>query len=501
MMIPPGMTPRALGIAPQPSPQFIAAGGSAMPLATSPMNASPMTIPVMPIMPVWNQFYPDLSTSSLTLGWPTQAVLRNGASAYFQQASQQKESSLSILLPIGPALAGSRALIPGLLLEGSDATKQLINRVRAEGIVVLASETGDKVLLHLTGPAGQEARLTQVAMQVLTQPTVDPMTFQRLKEDMSDDLKKSLAMPETAMAEAVAQQLYGPTHPYAKTTQALMQELAQQTPASVMGLYQTVLQQPQDITLLMVSPQSVPVQQQVLNGALAQVGWQGNPFGAAMALPQTPPLPPQRGAIGPLLIPNETVDRARVIQAWRAPTVDDPDYPAFLLLINMLNGMTGGFFRVLRTESGLVYSTRQLYQPEKQGASYQVTAQVDYDKLGQTLQAIQRVATEMLTRPISEEELNKVKRSYILGLRQDMQSSSGITDIHLPRVGVDRPPLHPDILKSQVEQVTGADVQRVANRFFNPANGYFVLGVTAPQRVLSAWFPPPPAAFVGYPGA
>src|SRR5262249_10256053 len=151
----------------------------------------------------------------------------------------------------------------------------------------------------------------------------------------------------------------------------------------------------------MVSSQSVAAQQNILSDGIRQAAWFASPY-RQPPLMQTPSLNPQKGARGPLLIPNETLKRAYIFQSWRAPALHDPDYPAFCLLLQMLKGFSSGFFKVLRTEKGLVYGVHQDYTQRKEGGSYEVMArEVDFKRIHDALEGMHDVTLEMIQKPVS----------------------------------------------------------------------------------------------------
>jgi predicted Zn-dependent peptidase len=317
---------------------------------------------------------------------------------------------------------------------------------------------------------------------------VDPHTFNVLKEDTIKNVQNGQSDPHVPLGEAVLKKLYGTNHPYAKDSATMIRELTQYSLEAAMSVYRQALANVDQTSLIMVSPQPVETQQNALNQAIQGSGWFSDPYRRGQAIPPTPPVFPARGTQGPILVPNEMIPRAHILQAWRAPSPNDPDYPAFRLLLEMLRGFSGGFFKVLRTEKGLVYGTQQNYNQDKQGSMYSVIAQVDFDKVGPALQGMQQVIQQVVQTPPSESELTMAKKKYLLNMRTAMQTTEGVASISEHWLQNDLYPLHPSTIQQAIERITVADIQRAANRFLNPANGFQVTGVTAPKAVLSQWF-------------
>lgn len=377
-------------------------------------------------------------------------------------------------------------LLPSLLLKGSESTKAFVAQCSAKGIQIAAEPTEDKIALHVSCPVGQEAELIPVVMQLLTRPVVDAPTFQNVKEDLIKTLRNVQSNPDVRLGEAVLKNLYGPQHPYSLTCQETIQALSQATPEAVMGLYQQVLNAPERAFILMVSPQPLDVQQHLLNQGIHQFTWFANPYGRTI-IPDTPPVPSTRGRAGPVLVANEGIPRAHIIQAWRVPTVSDPDYPAFLLIQQIYSGMSSGFFEVLRTRNGLVYSTQQQMNQQKQAGAYTVKAEVNFDRIDKGLKGIEDVVQSLVRNPVSPQELASAKEKVNFQLNHAMQTTAGIAGISNAWLQSDLPAQHPNALKVAVARVTPEDIQRVANRVFNPAYGAHVIGISAPHAVLKQW--------------
>ena len=151
----------------------------------------------------WFQKPQPVSAAEGDIGFPEAARLTNGSMGYCQQMKNQEISHASILLPITANDTGSRLLIPSMLLQGSDTTKTLLNDARTRGIIVSASPTPDHVALHVSGPAGSEAEMLNLAMTILMRPTIDPRNFSVLKDNLIKNIQNGLSDPTVPLSETV----------------------------------------------------------------------------------------------------------------------------------------------------------------------------------------------------------------------------------------------------------------------------------------------------------
>jgi predicted Zn-dependent peptidase len=426
-------------------------------------------------------------TQSTDIGVPVSQTLQNGAQAVLQQRQRTARSHLDIILPIGPVLNGPRTLLPQLLVAGSPKTKALLERAGRLGIQTTVSAKGDVLTLQLSAPVANEKPMLDLAMTMLLQPSVDMPTFQAERDDLLKSFAQDQALPEVRLTDMVTRELYGADHPYAETHERLMRQLQVQTPTNVLNVLAQAMAQPGRVQLHWVSGQSPQAMTQQLNQAIQQYQWQAQY--AMPALPQSPAVryTPTKPTI---LLPDNNLERAHLQLAWRAPNVNDPDYPTFLVLLNMLDGFNGRFFQQLRTKQGLVYSTQQRYENYRHAAEFRLLTEVDFDKVPAALAGINKVLNGdletpgLLTHLVTERELTRAKKSFILNTRDTVQSADGLADFNQPNILVNQLPVVPNQLIDQINRVSAMDVYRIAQRVFGPGNSR-ITGITAPQRVLA----------------
>jgi zinc protease len=417
-------------------------------------------------------------------------MLVNGATGWFQSIPGFRRSNLSVLLPLGPMQRASSTLLGSVLLEGSPQTKAHLERARSQGFEFTVLPAGDKTLLNVSGPLGQEAALVGLAMTVLTQPQADAWTFQTQRENLLKNLEKTLTLPEMKVANAIGKVMFGPTHPYGTTVPELMGQIRPQTLASVLAAHAQALSYPEQAQWMMISPKPVAEQAAMLNQALQGAGLFRSPYRGPAPM-GTPPVVTPTGRTTPVFIPDETMQRGFVLNAWRIPPPSDADYPAFMVLFTLLNGFSGRFFDELRTRRGLVYSARQSVEHQQQASHYSLITEIDFDKLPAGLTAIEDVVRGLLSAPPTPAELSRAKKTYKLEVRNSTQSANGLAEYHLGRVALSMPPLAPELLLKQIDHVTPQDVLRVATRIFSPQSATRIIGMAAPPTQISTlqhWF-------------
>jgi predicted Zn-dependent peptidase len=255
------------------------------------------------------------------------------------------------------------------------------------------------------------------------------------------------------------------------------------------------MQYPERMSFSMVS--SIPAQDQAqqLNQAIQAQNWFASPYRqdpppVRLAIPQT-----ARGSTQPVLVANPNAERAHVVMAWRAPAKNDPDYLTFLLIQKMLGSMSGGFFKVLRTERGLVYGTQQMTESHTGLHCYKVYAQVNFDKLPLAIDGLHDVVNELATKPVPEAQLNMAKSAFLFELMAASEETLQTSDRNDQFLREGIMPPHPQHAQEALSRIRPEDIQRVARKVFMPQSvnglngGFEGLAIAAPDHVLKEYFP------------
>ncbi len=339
--------------------------------------------------------------------------------------------------------------------------------------------------MNLDGPAGQEADLLRIAMSLLQPAAVDPNTFERNRQKLIQSAQTHLQNPATPLSSRMLQRLYGESHPCARTIEETLIDLQRLSLADVMGLHQQVMADPRNIRMAMVSALPPESQQGILNQGIQQSGWQGGRFGPFHPMNLFPPA--QHNFVGrsePILLANEATERAIVYRAWRAPAISDPDYPTFCVIRKLMENSSGLFFRRLRSDAGLVYSTEQQYSSVQSAAHYRFSAHIDGDKLAKGLDVLRSVTDEMIHQAVPASDLQRAKKQILFEAKIQTETPSQVNDFNSRWLGCDLAPLPMREFEALIQRVTPQDVRRVAARMFHPASGFEVTGITAPRAVL-----------------
>ncbi|MCE3234423.1 MAG: peptidase [Vampirovibrio sp.] len=461
-----------------------------MMLYQRPITLPPMVTPLPAVPPPSTLASPAMNLNASAATSYLTVPLMNGATGHFLQAPDLRTCALRVQIPMEGVTPGSEQLLVQMLSEGSESTKHILAQLENRGIQILLGNVDNRLTVFASAPSAQAGAMVQAVLNLLRNPIVDPAAFNTVQGKLLHQVQGLFSDPDIRLSTAMSKQIYGPRHTFSRTPQETFNSVAGQTLAGMMAQYGQMLQRPDAVQMLLVSPQPVSLQQQWVNDAIPRAGWFRDPY-RAIGAGRELPLPNPQGDRRPVLVPNDSLQRALVQVTWKTPDVRDPDYPAYLLLREILRGYSkGSFFQTLRTDHGLVYRIVQSSSSRlAQGQCYDVSMELDFNRIQQALADVDAVTQELCRNPVTPAQMETMKRKLLLENREMRQSADGVANQAMPWFNLGLPPIDSKQLEAALAQVDAPGLQRAANRIFNPAYGFRLVGVSAPRAILQQTFP------------
>jgi zinc protease len=296
--------------------------------------------------------------------------------------------------------------------------------------------------------------------EVLLQPTFPPAELKRRSEDIAAAIVRSEQDPSTVAARVMAELLY-PGHPYSRPVPGTAESVRRITREQVTAFHREHYR-PEGAVISVVGDVTVDEIRRALMSRLG--GWTG-PGDARREIPMAPSTPPveQRSIKRALTQATVSLGRPGIRQ-------DHPDYFPLVVANYILGGGSASrLYNRVREERGLAYSVYSFPSPARHGPAYFVGLQTRLDAVAEAIDLVKAEMSRMGREAVTARELELAK-SYLIGsypLRTDTSGKLAglLISIEESQLGLD----WPDRFKAGVARVTGAEVERVAATYMNPA--------------------------------
>jgi zinc protease len=294
---------------------------------------------------------------------------------------------------------------------------------------------------------------------VVLSPAFPEAEVQRKVAQIQAGIKRSEEDPGTVAVRALAPLVY-PGHPYGRPVEGTIESVGKLTRDDVVAFYRRHAR-PDTAIVAVVGDVTL---EEARRHVLARFGGWARPPAPAPTVPAVtgPPRP------GTERITRE-LSQATIMLGRQAIRQVDPDYFPLAVASYVLGGGSASrLYGRVRNEGGLAYAVYSYVAPGRHGASFVVSAQTRVGEVGTVTDILRDELARMGREPVTDDEL-RLARDYLVGsfpLRLDTTAKVAdfVVAIEEQGLGLD----YADRYKAAVARVTGADVQRVAARFFRP---------------------------------
>jgi predicted Zn-dependent peptidase len=362
-----------------------------------------------------------------------------------------------------PTRAGLATLTANMLDEGA-GTRDALALAEEIGFLAIRLGTGaslesSTVLLHSTR-ATLDSAMALMA-DVVLRPTFPGQEFTRLKNERLTALLQEQDRGPAMADRAFASLVFGETHPYGRSPNGTRETVDPITLDDVKAFWRTYYR-PNNATLIVVGDLSVAEAQALATRAFG--AWERGTippttYGTAAA----------RGATA-----IHIVDKPKAAQSsFRIGSVGVPrattDYYPLMVMNTALGGsFTSRLNNTLREVKGYTYGAGSSFAMRREAGPFTARAEVVSAKTDSALIEFMK-ELQGIRAPMPAEELEKVKRYLRLGYADGFETTGDIAGQIASLVTYGLPLSTLGAFDAGIARVTGADVQRVANRYLDPS--------------------------------
>ena len=165
---------------------------------------------------------------------------------------------------------------------------------------------------------------------------------------------------------------------------------------------------------------------------------------------------------------KDDANQAQIIQGWQVATLGDKEY-AELMLLNIIlgaSGLSSRLFLELREKKGLAYTVRTSYETHKKSAVFSIYIGTEPGNIQTSIDGFKEEIEKIKTIPVSEDELHNAKNNLI-GKQQFLsETNSQQANIMSYYSVMGKPFNYKETVIDMVKQITSADLQACANKYF-----------------------------------
>ena len=364
--------------------------------------------------------------------------------------------------PIGKF--GVASLTAAMLDEGAGSRSALAiaDAVDFLGASLITNTTSDGSAVRLHVPVARLADALPIMADVALRPTFPKDELERVRAERMTSVIEARDDPEAIGQLAFARVLYGTTHRYGTAQAGSAQTIQSFTVDDVRASYASAYR-PNNAAILVVGDVTPNRVLPLLETHFGK--WQTQGAAPAHAVLQTPPTPAARQVY---LVDKPGAPQSQVRIGWVGVARSTPDY----FPIQVLNTVLGGAFSSrlnlnLREKNQYTYGASSQFDMRSAAGPFVAAAGVQTDK---TADALKEFFNELnaIGQLVPADELARAKHYVSLRFPSGFETTGDISTRLEQALVYHLPDDYYSKYVQNIEAVTAADVQRVAQKYIQP---------------------------------
>lgn len=321
--------------------------------------------------------------------------------------------------------------------------------------------------------------------EILISPTFPAEEFTTEKSILLREIRSERDTPGQVCHLNFVEALYGPTHPYGRSSSGAFEAVSRLQPAHLNEFYRDRVHQ-NGLVVSAVGNLDRDIWLEEIGDLCRRLPSSGKPS-------QKLPSMPGQDRFRTRLEKKEPLYQSHVLAGFLGATLKDPDRYALKLLSSCLAGQGGRLFLELRDRQSLAYTVSPICQDAPDGGMFAFYIGCSPEKLDRALSGIRTEINKVLERPISSKELERAKQFWIGRFELEMQRYGaqamlfGLDEAY--GIGFD----HPLKVAETIKSISAEDILTAARKFLLPERATLSIvhnEVLEEERVQTAWLQP-----------
>lgn len=361
--------------------------------------------------------------------------------------------------PVGDT--GITSAMASMLTEGTAiySSRELAEKIERLGASLSATSSEDFMLVAASSLSIYSTEILQLVAEIVFRATFPEAELDLYKRNTIENLKFQRSQPGFLANEQVARILYG-EHPYARISPSAedIEKLSRHTIAE----FHAKQLLPNNSVLIAVG--DIEKDEFLKEVEEHFGGWKSRDVPVSRI-----PVVPVRKGRSLTIVDRPGSAQANIVLANTAFERNHPDYFAAIVMNQILGaGASSRVFMNLREEKGYTYGAYTRLDTKKLAGDFEATAEVRTQVTGDSLREFFYELERIRTEPVSDEELADAKNflTGVFPIRAETQE--GLTNLIVNQQLYDLPDDYLQTYRANIEAISIADVQRVANKYVQP---------------------------------
>jgi zinc protease len=378
-----------------------------------------------------------------------------------------------------PGKFGIASLTAAMLEEGagSRSALEIADAVDYLGADLGAASTTDATMVRLHVPAARLAEALPIMADVALRPAFPGDELDRQRQQRLTDIIQARDDPATIVSVGFSRLLYGRGHRYGTPGFGTAETIKGFTTDDLRGFYNAIVR-PSNAALLAVGDLTADTVMPLLESSFGT--WKP-PSTAAPAAEKLPAVE-QPTAREVYLIEKPGAPQTQIRIGWIGVPRSTPDYFPILVMNTLLGGSFSSRLNMnLREKHGYTYGASSSFDMRASAGPFSAGAGVQTDKTGEALKEFFNELSAIV-KPVPAEELARARNYVALRFPTGFETTGDVSRRLEDAIVYKLPDDYFAKYVQNIQAVTPADVQRVAQKYIQPSR--FIVTVVGDRQQI-----------------